>query len=69
MQTKYGAEVSVGFVDLLKDDLAPYPEVKKIMGRFNPPLVVINGEPRFHGGLSLDVITQAVEEIKNNKEN
>lgn len=60
---KYGDNVSVGFVDLLKDDLTPYPEVKKLMGRFNPPLVVINNEPRFHGGLSVQTISEAIDEI------
>ncbi|MTI80135.1 MAG: hypothetical protein FH758_04495 [Firmicutes bacterium] len=57
--------MSVGFIDLMKDDLEPYPEVKKIMGRFNPPLVVINNEPRFHGGLSFEMISEAVNEIIN----
>ena len=69
MEDKYGQEVSVGFVDLLKDDLSPYPEVQKLGGRFNPPLVVINKEPRFHGGLSLKTISEAVDEIKNQKSN
>ncbi|WP_031515527.1 hypothetical protein [Desulfofalx alkaliphila] len=69
MQTKYGEGISVGFVDLMKDDLSPYPEVKKLMGRFHPPLIVIDGEPRFHGGLSVEMISEAVDEIKNSKEN
>ena len=60
---KYGEEVSVGFVDLLNDDLTPYPEVKKLMGRFNPPLIVINNEPRFHGGLSVQTISEVIDEL------
>ncbi len=56
-------------MDLMKDDLSPYPEVKKLMGRFHPPLIVIDGEPRFHGGLSVEMISEAVDEIKNSKEN
>ena len=69
MEEKYGQDVETGFIDLMKDDLSPYPEVQKLMGRFNPPLVVINKEPRFHGGLSLNTISEAVDEIKNQKSN
>ncbi|MBM7854273.1 hypothetical protein JOC37_000646 [Desulfohalotomaculum tongense] len=68
MKAKYGDAVSIGFVDLMQDDLSPYPEVKKLVGRFNPPLVVINDEPRFHGGLSVEMISEAVDEIRNQKE-
>lgn len=63
VKAKYGDKVTVEFVDLLKDNLDAYPQVKEIMGRFNPPLTVINGEPRFHGGLSVDMISQVIEEI------
>ncbi|MBO8137188.1 MAG: hypothetical protein H0Z40_03505 [Desulfotomaculum sp.] len=68
MEAKYQDLISVKFVDLINDDLGPYPEVKKLVGRFNPPLVVINNEPRFHGGLSVDVISKAVDEIINQQE-
>lgn len=65
MEAKYGDKVTLGFVDILKDNLDEYPQVKEIMGRFNPPLTVINGEPRFHGGLSVEMISEVIDEINN----
>lgn len=65
VEAKYGDKVALKFVDILKDSLDEYPQVKEIMGRFNPPLTVINGEPRFHGGLSVDMISEVIDEINN----
>lgn len=64
MQQMYGDDISLEYVDLIKDDLTKYPDIQKIMGRFTPPLIVINGEPRFHGGLSSEMVAEAVNEIK-----
>ncbi len=67
MKQKYGEDVVLGYVDLMKDDMTKYPDVQNIMGRFTPPLVVINGEPRFHGGLSVEMISEVVDEIREEK--
>jgi hypothetical protein len=53
----------------MNDNLDKFPQVQQIMGRFTPPLTVINGEPRFHGGLSVQMIVEAIDEMKNSKEN
>lgn len=69
VKDKYGEDVTLEYVDIMNDSLENYPQVKEIMGRFNPPLTVINGEPRFHGGLSVQMISEAIDEMKNSKEN
>jgi len=58
----YGDRVECAFIDVKTDKIKNYPEVEKILDRVRLPLTVINGEPRFHGGLDQDLIIDAVKE-------
>lgn len=58
---KYGERVVVEFIDVTTKEFDNYPRVKEIMSKVRLPLTVINGTPRFHGGLSLNMITDSVE--------
>jgi hypothetical protein len=37
-----------------------YPDIQAMLNRVRLPLTVINGEPTFHGGLSADKISGAI---------
>lgn len=58
---KYGERVVVEFIDVTTKEFDNYPRVKEIMSKVRLPLTVINGTPRFHGGLSLNMITDSIE--------
>lgn len=66
LQNSFGPEVEFKFVDITTPDINEYPEIASILGRVRLPLTVINGKPRFHGGLSAEMIGQAINEIKGN---
>ncbi len=40
-----------------------YPEIAQILTRVRLPLIVLNGVPRFHGGISKEVIADAVGDL------
>ena len=58
----FGDRVECAFIDVKTGAIKDYPEVEKILDRVRLPLTVINGEPKFHGGLSQDMIIDAVKE-------
>ena len=58
---KYGDRVVVEFIDVTTKEFDNYPRVKEIMSKVRLPLTVINGTPRFHGGLAVNMITDSVE--------
>jgi len=60
---KYGNAVQFSYVDVQGKDMKKYPGIAKILGKANLPLTVINGEPRFHGSLSGDMIEEAIGEL------
>jgi len=61
----YGPCVRVEFVDVFGEAMAAYPEmVRLIAERGLPlPLVAVNGEAKFAGGLPLDGISAALEAL------
>lgn len=63
LKEKYGDKVEVSFVDVSTEEINNYPKIMQILNRVRLPLTVINGEPRFHGGLASDVISDAVDGI------
>ncbi|KJS14782.1 MAG: hypothetical protein VR69_15995 [Peptococcaceae bacterium BRH_c4b] len=65
LKDKYGAAIEVAFVDVATEELKNYPKVAEILQRVRLPLTVINGEPRFHGGLSSEMISDVVDGLKN----
>ena len=58
---KYGDRVVVEFIDVTTKEFDSHPQIKEIMGKVRLPLTVINGTPRFHGGLAVDMIKDTVE--------
>ncbi len=62
----FGDDVSTKFVDVSTDEVNQYPNIVSILGRVRLPLTVINNEPRFHGGISAEVITNALKEMQQN---
>lgn len=63
LQDQFGPLVKVGFVDVLSQEMSSFAEVNSLIqsGKVKLPLVVINGRPRFHGGVSKPMIAQVVE--------
>lgn len=61
LKAKFGDKVAVTFIDVISDEFENYPDIKEILEKVRLPLTVINGKPRFHGGLAPDMITDAVE--------
>jgi hypothetical protein len=61
LKEKFGDKVAVTFIDVISDEFENYPDIKEILDKVRLPLTVINGKPRFHGGLAPDMITDAVE--------
>lgn len=64
LKENFGEEVSVKFIDVSSEELKEYPKIASILPRVRLPLTVINEEPRFHGGISADVITDALQGMK-----
>ena len=60
---KFGNTVKFSYVDVQSKEMKKYPGIMKILGRVRLPLTVINNEPRFQGGLSTDMIENAIGEI------
>ncbi|MFZ5611042.1 MAG: hypothetical protein ACOY3U_02435 [Bacillota bacterium] len=61
LKERFGDKVAVKFVDVTSDELQNYPEIKEILDKVRLPLTVINGKPKFHGGLAFNMIADAVE--------
>ena len=60
---KFGDMVSFRFVDAFSEEVMDFPDVVKVMNQYRFPLTLLNGEPRFHGGLSLEKISGAITEL------
>lgn len=61
LKERFGDKVAVTFIDVISDEFENYPDIKEILDKVRLPLTVINGKPRYHGGLAPDMITDAVE--------
>ncbi len=64
----FGDDVTTKFVDVSTEEVNQYPNITAILGKVRLPLTVINNEPRFHGGISADVITNALKEMQQKAE-
>lgn len=65
----FGDTVQVKFVDVSTPELESYPEISAVLPRVRLPLTVINGEPRFHGGISYEVVSNAIKDLEQKKQN
>jgi hypothetical protein len=68
LKLKYGDKIFVSYVDTRKTGVNKYFVVARVikMG-YNFPIVAINGHPKFAGGIDLEQIQHAIEEIIENK--
>jgi len=60
---KFGNAIQFNYVDVQSDEMNNYPDISAILDRVRLPLTVINGEPRFHGGFSNAMISEAVSDL------
>jgi len=63
LKEKFANAVQFSYVDVQGKEMKKYPGIVKILGMARLPLTVINDEPRFHGGLSQDMIEKAIGEL------
>lgn len=62
--TSYGDKVEVKFVDVDKEGLGNYPLMSKVLQMGYPyPITLINGEPKFAGGIMGDEIKTSIDEM------
>lgn len=64
LKDSFGDSVDLVFVDVMTPELEKYPEISGLLSRVRLPLTVINGQPKFHGGLSIDMISDAIKTIR-----
>ncbi|MDH7578730.1 MAG: hypothetical protein QHH75_13155 [Bacillota bacterium] len=60
---KFGNAVKFTYVDVKSEKMQNYPDIATILDKVRLPLTVLNGHPRFHGGLSTVMIENAVAEL------
>ncbi len=60
---RLGKAVKLTYVDIHSDKVKKYPKIPPVLSNIRLPLVVLNDEPRFYGGISADMIGKAVREI------
>ena len=63
LEGKLGKVVDLTYVDVESDEMKNYPNIPAVLNNIRLPLIVLNGEPRFYGGISADMIGNAVREI------
>ncbi len=64
LKGKLGKVVKLTYVDVESDEMKNYPDIPPVLSNnIRLPLIVLNGEPRFYGGISADMIGNAVREI------
>ncbi len=63
---KFGEQVSVQYINVDQEGLSKYPLVNKVLQLGYPyPITVINGEPKFAGGIMVPELMSSIEEILN----
>jgi len=66
LKEAYGDKVEVKYIDADKTGLANYPLVSRVLQMGYPyPITVINGEPKFAGGIMAPDIKTNIDEILN----
>jgi len=59
----FGETIKFAYVDVQTSEMNNYPEIVQILDRVRLPLIVLNGQPRFHGGISNEMIYGAVSDL------
>ncbi len=63
LKEELGKAVKFTYVDVQSDEMKNYPNIPPVLSNTRLPLIVLNDEPRFYGGISVDMIGNAVREI------
>jgi len=63
LKGKFGNVVKLTYVDVASNKMKNYPEIPSVLSNIQLPLIVLNGEPRFYGGISAEMIEKAVRDI------
>ncbi len=63
LKGNFGEVIKLTYVDVESDEMKNYPNIPPVLSKIRLPLVVLNGEPRFYGGISADRIGNAIREI------
>jgi glutaredoxin len=63
LSEKFGNGVKFAYVDVTSDEMKDYPDIAAILSKVNLPLIVINGKPRFHGGITATRVEKLVNEL------
>ncbi|RMG01385.1 MAG: hypothetical protein D6726_09615 [Nitrospirae bacterium] len=62
---QYPNMVHVEYIDLFLEDESRFPEIREMLshGLLRLPVILINGNPFLHGGISYQIIMEEVEKI------
>jgi hypothetical protein len=60
---KFGNAVAFAYVDVQSDEMKNYPDIAAILSKVNLPLIVVDGKPRFHGGITMSKVEKLVNEL------
>ncbi len=63
LKEQYGDQVVVKYIDVDKEGLDQYPIMNRVLQMGYPyPITLINGEPKFAGGIMISEVKQTIEE-------
>ena len=64
LKAEFGDKVQVNYVDVEKTSLKDYPVINQVLQMGYPyPITLINGEPKFAGGIMLPEIKSIINEL------
>jgi disulfide oxidoreductase YuzD len=64
LKGEYGDKVQVNYIDVDKTSLKDYPMVDQVLQMGYPyPITLINGEPKFAGGILLPEIKSVIDKL------
>ncbi len=70
LKKAYGDKVQVKYVDVDKEGLADYPMMNQVLQMGYPyPITIINGSPKFAGGIMTNEVKQIIDETLKGQSN
>jgi hypothetical protein len=65
LQERFGASVTVEYLDIYSVEASQHPDTMRVLSRGDIPLPIISidGKPRFAGGISGQVVGDALEKM------
>jgi hypothetical protein len=63
LSQRFGEVVKFAYVDVQSEEMKNHPNIAAILSKVNLPLIVVDGKPRFHGGITLSKIEKLVDEL------